>query len=208
MLRRRGEVLGGSEGRRSEGSPATGTPAATGEGESLGTRFKMRQRFFTIGDRFFIENEKGDKAFQIENKVIRVRKTLLFQDLQGNDIYKIQEKVARVRDTMEIEKDGHTVAKVHNALITPLRDRWSIDVPDGEDLTAKGNILNHEYKIFRGDQVIGNVSKNWFRVRDTYGVDVREGEDALLYWPLPLLLILCRTKVVKRETKGLEGSGE
>jgi uncharacterized protein YxjI len=175
MLRRRKEATG------SEAVPSRqATPATTGEGEQLGTRFKMRQRFFTIGDRFFIENEQGDKVFQVESKVLRLRKTLNFQDLQGNDIYKIQEKVARVRDTMEIEKDGHAVAKVHNALITPLRDRWKISVSDGEDLTAKGNILNHEYKILRGDQVIGSVSKAWFRVRDTYGVDVSSTEDALL----------------------------
>ncbi|WP_370574486.1 LURP-one-related/scramblase family protein [Methanomethylovorans sp.] len=175
MLRIRDKLAGGGGVRQSKATPAT-----TGEGEHLGTRFKMRQRFFTIGDRFFIENEQGDKVFQVENKVLRLRKTLNFQDMQGNDIYKIQEKLVRIRDTMEIEKDGQVVAEVHNALITPLRDRWKISVPGGEDLTAKGNILNHEYKILRGDQVIGAVSKGWFRIRDTYGVDVSNTEDALL----------------------------
>jgi len=174
MLRRR-EGAGRPGPLRSRGAPA-----ATAEEQGIGTRFKMRQRFFTIGDRFFIEDENGNRIFRIENKVLRLRKTLKFQDLDGNDIYKIQEKVARIRDTMEIEKDDHTVAKVHNSLITPLRDRWKVSVTDGEDLTAKGNILNHEYKIMRNGQVIGEVSKKWFRVRDTYGVDVREGEDAAL----------------------------
>jgi uncharacterized protein YxjI len=156
------------------------TPPATEEQERIGTRFKMRQRLFTIGDRFFIENEQGEQAFRVENKVLRLRKTLTFQDMQGNDIYKIQEKLARIRDTMDIEQEGNVVAKVHNALITPLRDRWKISVPGAEDLMARGNILNHEYKILRGDQEVGVVSKRWFRVRDTYGVDVRDGEDSLL----------------------------
>ena len=175
MLRRRGGGAGRLGPLRGRGAPA-----ATGEEQSIGTRFKMRQRFFTIGDRFFIEDEHGNRVFRIENKVLRVRKLLKFQDMDGNDIYKIQEKKVRIRDTMDIEQDGHTVAKVHNALITPLRDRWNISITDGEDLMARGNILNHEYKIFRGDQVVGSVSKRWFRVRDTYGVDVRESEDAAL----------------------------
>ncbi|KXS44674.1 MAG: hypothetical protein AWU59_380 [Methanolobus sp. T82-4] len=183
MLRRRRERSGGPGVLRSRA-----TPEATGEGEHLGTRFKVLQRFFTIGDRFFIEDEHGNRAFRIENKVLRLRKTLKFQDLDGNDIYRIQEKVARIRDTMEIEKDGHTVAKVHNALITPLRDRWKISVTDGEDLTAKGNILNHEYKIMRNGRVIGEISKKWFRVRDTYGVDVRDGEDALLILAITVVI--------------------
>lgn len=168
-------MLGSSGKLRSRVKPAT-----TGEGKRLGTRFKMRQRFFTIGDRFFIEDERGDRVFQVENKVLRLRRTLNFQDLQGNDVYKVQEKVAHIRDTMEIEQEGRVVAKIHNTLMTPLRDRWKIDIPEGETLMARGNILNHEYKIFRGEQMIAVISKIWFMVRDAYSVDVREGEDALL----------------------------
>jgi uncharacterized protein YxjI len=149
--------------------------------DRIGTRFQMRQRFFTIGDRFFIENERGERAFRVESKILRVRTTLKFQDIQGNDIYKIQEKLARVRDTMNIEDaNGRVVAKVHNALITPLRDRWKISIPGGEDLMTRGNILNHEYKIERGGFTVAVVSKRWFRIRDTYGVEVANSEDALL----------------------------
>jgi uncharacterized protein YxjI len=40
--------------------------------------------------------------------------------------------------------------------------------------------LNHEYKIERGGFTVAVISKRWFRIRDTYGVEVAEGEDALL----------------------------
>ena len=51
--------------------------------------------------------------------------------------------------------------------IVPLRDRFSIDVQGGDDMEAKGNIVDHEYKIERGRQKVAEVSKRWFRVRDT-----------------------------------------
>jgi uncharacterized protein YxjI len=35
-------------------------------------------------------------------------------------------------------------------ITTPLRDRFSIRVDEGEDIEAKGNVVNHEYKIERG----------------------------------------------------------
>ena len=54
-----------------------------------------------------------------------------------------------IRDTMEIERDGDTVATVKKALITPLRDRFAIEVEDGDELSAKGNIVDHEYEIER-----------------------------------------------------------
>ena len=180
-------------GRRGGGGPRLGGGRKAGGGgpaeDRIGTRFQMRQRFFTIGDRFFIENERGERAFRVESKILRVRTTLKFQDIQGNDIYKIQEKMARVRDTMNIEDaNGQVVAKVHNALITPLRDRWKISIPGGEDLTTQGNILTHEYKVERGGFTVAAVSKRWFRIRDTYGVEVASGEDALLLLAITVVI--------------------
>jgi uncharacterized protein YxjI len=62
-----------------------------------------------------------------------------------------------------------------------VRDRFSIDIEDGEDLEAKGNIVDHEYKIERDGDHVAEVSKRWFRVRDTYGIQIAPGEnDALL----------------------------
>jgi uncharacterized protein YxjI len=72
------------------------------------------------------------------------------------------------------------VATVKKALITPLRDRFSIAVEGGEDMEAKGNIVDHEYKIERGGDKVAEVSKRWFRVRDTYGIEIAPGQDDAL----------------------------
>ena len=42
----------------------------------------------------------------------------------------------------------------------------------------QGNILDHEYRIGN----VAEVSKKWFRIRDTYGVEVDPGQDERLYW--------------------------
>jgi uncharacterized protein YxjI len=85
--------------------------------------------------------------------------------------------VLHIRDTMEIEwPDGSRMAKVHKALITPLRERWKVDVEDGEDLEVQGNIVDHEYEVERDGRKVAEVSKKWFRVRDTYGVEVSPSE--------------------------------
>jgi uncharacterized protein YxjI len=82
---------------------------------------------------------------------------------------------------MAIERGGHTIAKAKKALITPLRERFSIEVEGAEDMEAKGNIVDHEYKIERGGDRVAEVSKRWFRIRDTYGVEIAPGqEDALI----------------------------
>ncbi len=170
------------ERQESQGAAApSGSEAAAASPGASGSRYQMRQRMVSIGDDFWIENDRGQKVFKVDGKALRVRGTLKFDDAQGQELLKIQERIARVRDSMTIE-DGHgrPVAKVHNALVTPLRDRWDIDVPGGQNLSIQGNVLHHEYRIERGRQTIASVSKKWFRVRDSYGVEVMPGENAIL----------------------------
>jgi uncharacterized protein YxjI len=145
------------------------------------TRYKMREKLVSIGDDFWIENEQGQKTFKVDGKALRIRDTLIFRDRQGNELCKIQERKVRVKDTMEIEgPGGENLATVKKAIITPVLDRWTVKIKGGPDLDVQGNILDHEYRIGEGRQKVGEVSKKWFRVRDTYGVEVAEGQDDIV----------------------------
>ena len=103
------------------------------------------------------------------------------------DVAYLEDMAEGVRDKMAIERDGHTVATVRKALVSPLRDRFSIDVEGGQDMEAKGNIVDHEYKVERGGDRVAEVSKRWFRVRDTYGIEIAPGQDD----PLLLAVVVC-----------------
>ena len=82
---------------------------------------------------------------------------------------------------MEIEDaEGRQLALIRKALISPLRDRWGVKVHDGPDLDVVGDILDHEYSIRQGRHKIAEVSKRWFRLTDTYGVEIAEGQNDIL----------------------------
>jgi uncharacterized protein YxjI len=150
-------------------------------GDDLGgTRYQMRERMFSIGDDFWIETAEGRRAFKVDGKALRIRSTFVLEDPSGDELLEIQEKKLRVRDTMELERHGEHVATVRKALVSPLRDRFSIDVDDGPELSVKGNIVDHEYEIERDGEKVAVVSKRWFRVRDTYGIEVAPGQDDAL----------------------------
>ena len=144
-----------------------------------GSRYRMRQSLISIGDDYWIEAEDGRRAFRVDGKALRIRKTFVLEDAGGNEVAKLQERKLSVRDKMEIERSGRSVATVKKALIG-IRDRFSIAVERGPDLDAKGNLVDHEYEIKRDGDTIANVSKRWFRVRDTYGVEIAPGEDEAL----------------------------
>ena len=155
--------------------------------EANTTRYRMQEKLFAIGDDFWIENEAGQRAFKVNGKVLRVRDTLVLETPNGEELFSVQSKMLHIRDTMNIERSGRKVASIKKALVSPLRDRFSIDVEDGEDMEAKGNIVDHEYKIERDGDQVAEVSRRWFRVRDTYGVEIAPGEDDALV----LAVVIC-----------------
>lgn len=143
--------------------------------------YKMRQRLVSVGDDFWIETDSGEQAYKVDGKALRLRKTLVLEDPHGHELARIQERMLRIKDAMEIEDaDGNRVAMVKKALISPLRDRWTVEIGGGPNLDIRGNILDHEYTFTEGRSPVASVSKKWFRVADTYGVEVVTGRDPVL----------------------------
>lgn len=143
-----------------------------------GPTFQMREKIMAIGDDYWIEDGDGSKVFKVNGKAARLRDTFILEDAKGNELSKIQEKKLTVRDKMTIER-GATKATVRKRLLG-IRDHYIIEVEGGEDLKAHGNIVDHEYEIERDGNTVAKVSKKWFRVRDTYGVQLAEGQDVAL----------------------------
>lgn len=141
-------------------------------------RYKMRQRLLSIGDDFAIEDDQGKVAFRVDGKVLRIRETFVITDPAGNEVATIREKKIALRESMKILRAGETIATVKKAWISPLRDKFVVDVEGGADLEVKGNILDHEYEVRRGSGTVARISKHWFALRDTYGIEVEPGEDA------------------------------
>jgi uncharacterized protein YxjI len=138
----------------------------------------MQEKLLSIGDDYWIEDESGARVFKVDGKAVRLRDTFVLEDSSGNEVAKIQERKLSVRDAMTIELADRS-AKVHKALVG-IRDRYSINVDGGPDLSAHGNVVDHEYEIECDGDTIATVSKSWFRVRDTYGVEISPGHDDAL----------------------------
>ncbi|HYN76127.1 MAG TPA: LURP-one-related family protein [Candidatus Limnocylindria bacterium] len=143
-----------------------------------GPTYQMREKVFAIGDDFWIEDQDGRKVYKVNGKAVRMRDTFILEDAHGVELAKIQEKKLSVRDKMTIER-GDMKATVHKRLVG-IRDHYVIDVDGGKDLKAHGNILDHEYEIECDGDTVAQVSKKWVRVRETYGVQLAEGQDAAL----------------------------
>jgi uncharacterized protein YxjI len=140
-------------------------------------RYRMRQHLISLGEDYTIEDADGRPAFKVDGKVLRVRETFEITDMQGREVATIREKKIALRDSMKILRGGETIATVKKALIAPFRDRFVVDVEGGEELGVKGDLLDHEYEVRRDGRTVARVSRKWFTLTDTYGIDIAAGED-------------------------------
>lgn len=146
------------------------------------TRYQMREKVFAIGDDYWITDDSDRRVFKVNGKALRLRQTFIIEDPNGTDLIKIQSRPIHIRDAMEIEDlaTGRS-AKVKKALISPLRDRFVVAIDGSGEWRVKGNILEHEYEVESDQGKVAEVSKQWFRIRDSYGIAVEpDQEDALV----------------------------
>ena len=161
-------------------------------------RYLVRERLFHIKDDFWVTDADGNQAFYIDAKVLSLRHTLQLQDPSGRPLASIKQKLVTFTDAMEIEHDGQVVATVHRSVFSPLHHRAAIDLADGGRLEASGNIIGKDFEIRDGHRVLARVSRAWFRVRDTYGVDVAPDEDDALM----ICIAVCLDRIHADEEAG------
>jgi uncharacterized protein YxjI len=143
-------------------------------------KYVMKQKFFSWGDDFSIDDENGNPAFFVDGKVFSIGKKLSFQDANRHELFRIEQKLLAWGPTYRLLKGDEVLAMVKKKLFTLFRCRFEIDVPGPDDLEAQGNFLDHEYAFRRGSEEVAQVSKRWFSWTDTYAIDVLRPEDAAL----------------------------
>lgn len=152
-----------------------------------GKRYILRQKIVSIGNDYWVENEQGEKVYEIDGK-IGLYKNFIFKDAHGKKLVKIHKAILTVKETMEIENsDGEKLAVVKKALFTPLMEHFVVNMNNGSDLEIHGNILDHEYTIVNNRNIIAQVSKKLFNLRDSYSISIGAGQNEVLI----LAVVVC-----------------
>jgi uncharacterized protein YxjI len=148
-------------------------------------RYLMKQKLWAFGDDFTIKDEAGHDRFFVDGKAISLRDTLSFQEAGGQrrELAVIRRRLLAWGPTYEIAVDGDVAAVVKQKLFTLFKYKFTVDetaTPEPVDLEIEGDFFDHEYSFTRDGRTVAQVSKRWFDFRDTYGVDIADGENDVL----------------------------
>jgi uncharacterized protein YxjI len=161
-------------------------------------RYLIQERIFSLTTDFWIEDEAGNRVFYVDGRALSLRETFELRDAAGELRALIHKKVFALRDTMNIEDAGGVIATVRPAMFSPFKHRYEIDLADGSRLEASGDFRDKNWQLVDGNgQLVGAISRKWFRIRDTYGVEVAPGaNDALI-----IAIAVCIDRIYEDEQR-------
>ncbi|GAA2616803.1 MULTISPECIES: LURP-one-related/scramblase family protein [Streptomyces] len=162
-------------------------------------KYLVRDKMLAIGDDYWIEDEDGRHAFLVDGKALRFRDTLELKDPDGLILITLREKLFTLRDAMTLERDERRLAVIRRKRLSLLRNHFRVTLAEGTELDVSGRILEREFKVEYDGELLALVSRQWYRVRETYAVDVvREDADAALL----IAVAVCVIRMAEKEREG------
>ncbi|MFN8390785.1 MAG: LURP-one-related family protein [Bdellovibrionota bacterium] len=149
-------------------------------------KYEISQKALSIGDDFRVRDEAGNEAFYVDGKALTLRKQFTVLDPNGRHVAEVCQKWFAFTPTFTVMRNGILAATIYKRRFT-WRQQFVIDIFGSNDYTIIGDFVGFEYTIRRGKRDVARVSKRFFSMTDSYGVDIQEGDP---------LLILCGVVVV------------
>ena len=138
--------------------------------------YKIKQKLFSLTQDFAITNQNDEEVFFVKGKFFSLGHKLHIGDKNGNDLLYIEQKVFRLLPEYYIfDNNNKEIARVKKKF-TFFKPSYQIDSVYGS-YELEGNVLQHNYEIFKNREICAEISKKWFSITDTYGVDVLNNEN-------------------------------
>jgi len=157
--------------------------------------YALHQALFSFSGDAWIEDEAGNRVFEVDGKAFTIGRTLDLLDATGSLLYTLHQPVLTIHSKFEISRDGAVVATIQKALFAMFGDKFTITLADGGELEAKGDFLDHEFVVTRDGSEVVAASRAWFSMHDTYGVRVADDFDD----PLALTIAIAIEQMERQE---------
>jgi uncharacterized protein YxjI len=154
-------------------------------------RYVMKQKVFSLGDKFAIRSEAGEEIYFVDGEVFSLGKKLHFEDAGGNELLFIRQKLLAIGATYELFRGEEHVATIRKEPFTLFHCTFDIHLDGHGDLEARGELMDYEYTVTRNGEPVAQISKALLAWGDTYGVEIAESEDQVLVLATTVVIDMC-----------------
>jgi uncharacterized protein YxjI len=149
-------------------------------------KFIIKQKLFSITDKYIIENEYGEKLYKAQKILMSMFKKIKIYDIEDRELVYIKEKFIKILPTYLIYMGGNQVATMKKD-ISILKPRFTVESIIG-DYEVKGDILDINFTIEKAGETVARVKKHFPAIRDSYEVDIKEGASQSLILAMVIII--------------------
>lgn len=148
--------------------------------------YKVRQKVFSIGDKFTIRDMNDNDMFYVQGKIFSFGNKLRILDLANNELVYIEQKIFRFLPEYNIY--------MHNRHVAMVKKEFSFFKPklyiqsDLGSFEVEGNIFAYDFNVKKDNRIVASVSKKFFSWSDSYKVYIDDREDQVLMLALVIVL--------------------
>lgn len=167
-------------------------------GVNMSKIFYAKQKLFSFKDKFKFFNEQDEIAYQAKSPVFSLRKTFYFNNANEQLQYVIKKKLLAFLPTYKIYDDKEQEIGFIQTKFQLIGSKIIITI-NNENYLLEGNILNYNYVIKHNDETVAVVNKNFFRIADSYKIEILNDyeNEALI-----LAMVLVFDNIYHDENKG------
>lgn len=132
----------------------------------------IRQKVFKITDHYDILGESQEVVYRVDQDFTFIGHRVHVTRPNGAHLFTINRKVLTFLPLFIIEfENGNTIELKSRLSIF----RKKIDIyPADLGLHVEGSLMQHNFSLFRGDQIVGEIKKTWISWGDVYELTVHD----------------------------------
>lgn len=128
----------------------------------------MKQKVFSIGEKFTIKNEQENDVYIVEGSFMKIPKTFQIMNMAREGMAHITKKPFSFLPKFIVDVNGHQVLTIKKDL-SFFKARYTIEA---ENIEVHGNWWDMEFQILQHGEVVGQVNKEWFTWGDSYRIQI------------------------------------
>lgn len=156
-------------------------------------KYAIKQKLFSLADSFTITDENGRAAYVVKGQLLSFGKKLRMFDTAENELCYIEQKIFRLLPEYDIYIAGDLYANVKKRFAL-FRNDFDVTSKVG-NYEVVGDFLAYEFTIVKSGSEVARISKKFFALTDTYGVEISQGEEAVALLALAIVIdMVCHDK--------------
>lgn len=153
------------------------------------TRLYIKQKVFSIGDRYNILNEVGQPVFTVTGEIFTFGAKIHLYDATGSEICYIEQKLFRLLPEYHVY-NGNILSAIIKKELSFFRHKLTIQSQLG-DYSLEGNLFGMDFSILRDNMIIGELHKVWLSWGDSYELTIQDDNNVPLFCAMAIAIDHC-----------------